>query len=133
MHKEFDIRQRFDRVHELRVAVHEPDALVEWAQRLLVATPAGCRVLVAFSPEGHAIGAAASALAHQQGRVLALERASHIAPLAPGARPIGWRWMNVEEALGLGRVRPWVAKWARERGAGEPTEPARPTTLAQVA
>jgi hypothetical protein len=133
MSEEIDIQQRFDRAHELRVAVHEPAALVEWAQHLLVATPPGCDVLVAFSPEGHAIGAAASALAHEQGRVLALDRASHIAPLAPGTRPSGWRWINVEEALGLGRVRPWVGKWARERGAGEPTEPAQPTTLAQVA
>ena len=37
-------------------------------------------------------------------------------PLAPRLSVSGWRWISVEEALGFGPVRTWVAEWADSRG-----------------
>lgn len=125
--------KRLNRIQQVRQAMHDPASLSEWAESVLAMTPDECKVLVAFSPEGAAIGATASVLALQHGRYLPVYRASHVAPLAPGPDERPWHWMNVEEALGLGPVRPWVVVWARERGAMEPTQPLPASSLAQVA
>src|SRR5437660_770495 len=115
-----DTLTRLDRAAQLRAAVCNPVALVAAAQKVVAATSRACDALVAFSPEGHAIGAVASALAHGEGRFLPLHRASHLTPLAEAPGDPFRQWMNVEEALGLGRVRPWVVTWPRERGAAAP-------------
>jgi hypothetical protein len=127
------VEQRIIRAQELRRALSEPTGLVETARELLAVTPGACTHLVAFSPEGHAVAAAAAALASVDGRELGVERASHVAPLHPGPASKRWRWMSVEEGLDLGPVRPWVAQWAVERGGGEPLAPSVRGRFAQVA
>lgn len=128
-----DIRDRIQRAAHVRAALADPRALTELARDLLAATPAACTHLVAFSDEGQAVASAASVLALGDGRDLAVQRASHLAPLHPGPEQAGWRWMSVEQALGFGPVRPWVARWAQQRGGEQPLEPSVGRHLAQVA
>jgi len=132
--QEMDIEARIARAQQLRATVTNPAALADRARRLIAATPNGCEHLVAYSPEGHAIAAAASALAVGHGQRLSVHLASHLAPLAAGpAAGALWEWMSAEEALGLGPVRPWVVRWAQTRGGATPTSPRRRPALAQVA
>lgn len=134
MDQKIDIDVRLARVQRLRAAVTEPGALEACAQSLIDAAPPGCTHVVAFSPEAHAVAAAASVLAVAQGRPLSVHLASHVAPLNRGPDwPPSWEWMNAEEALGLGRVREWVVRWAEERGGASPTAPRHGVRLAQVA
>ena len=128
-----DINARIERAAHLRVAVSGPQSLENIARDLLAVTPMSCTHLVAFSPEGHAIAAAAAVLALGDGRELGVERASHLAPLHSGPAHRAWRWMSVEEGLEIGPVRPWVAQWAALRGGGEPLTPLVRGRLAQVA
>lgn len=123
---------RIQRVQELRTAVVDPVALVGEANELLSVTPGECTHLVAFCSEGHAVAAAAAAIALAGGRKLGVHLASHLAPLAPGPTAKDWRWMAVEHALGLGPVRPWVARWASQRGGGAALVPSVTRHLAQV-
>lgn len=133
MEQEMDIAARFARAQELREAVARPAALVACARKLLDATPRRCQHLVAFSPEGYALGAAASALAAADGWEIAVQRASHLAPLAPAPAGTPWHWMSIEEAFGLGPVRFWVARWAELRGGAKPLSPSGTLELAEVA
>lgn len=129
-----DIDARLAQVQRLRATVTDPRALAACAQTLIDAAPPGCTHVVAFSPEGHAVAAAASALAVAQGRPLSAHLASHVAPLNLGPdRPASWQWMNAEEALGLGRVRQWVVHWAKDRGGASPSAPRHGDRLAEVA
>lgn len=128
-----DAAARLDRAQRLRATVADPVELVATAKRVIDALPDGCRHLVAFCPEGYALGAAAMTLACSEGRDVRVHRASLVAPLAQGPQEPGWHWMNVEEAFGLGRVRSWVVEWAHQRGGAEPSTPIRQPTLAQVA
>lgn len=120
------------RVQQLRNAVVDPVSLVSIANELLAVTPARCTQLVAFCPEGHAVAAAAAAVALAEGRELGVHLASHLAPLASGPSRESWQWVSVENALGLGPVRPWVARWALQRGGGDPLAPSVTRRLAQV-
>lgn len=129
-HQEIDTR--LARVQQLRAAVVDPVALVAEANQLLMLTPRQCTHLIAFCPEGHAVASAAATLALADGRELGVHLASHLAPLAPAPAREGWRWMSVEQALGLGPVRPWVARWARQRGGEEALAPSVARQLAQV-
>ena len=133
MSTKMDIDARLERARHLRAAISHADGLVHEARHLLAAAPRACTHLVAFSPEGHAVAAAAAALALVEGRPLGVERASHVAPLHPGPAEPTWRWVSVEMALGLGPVRPWVARWAEERGGGKALTPSIRRRLAQVA
>jgi hypothetical protein len=133
MTKKIDIEERVARAQQLRAAIGEPAGLVGEARRLLAATPAACTHLVAFSSEGFAVAAVTTALALEGGRELGVERASHLAPLDPGPEREQWRWMSVEQALGLGQARPWVRQWAAQRGGGEPLAPSVRWHLAKVA
>lgn len=128
-----DINARIERVAQIRVAMADPRALVGIARELLAATPLTCSHLVAFCDEGQAVASVASVLALDAGRVLAVQRASHVTPLNPGPQQAGWQWMSVEQALGFGPVRPWVARWAEQRGGDRPLEPLVGRHLAQVA
>ena len=128
-----DIAARVACAQELREAVSRPVALVACARQLLDATPRRCQHLVAFCPEGYALGAAASALALADGWQMAARQASHLAPLAPAPAAAPWQWMSVEEAFGLGPVRFWVARWAELRGGAKPLSPSRKLALAEVA
>src|SRR5689334_7772169 len=99
------MRANFDkiiqRVGELRSRIAEPALLVHEAQEVLGATPSSCEVLVAFSDEGHAVATACCALGFPK-RQLRVERASLLKPLEEGRGAVGWTWLGVEEALGLG-------------------------------
>ncbi len=128
-----DAAARLDRAQDLRAAVADPYELVATAKRVIHALPDDCRHLVAFCPEGYALGAAAVTLARTEGRDVRVHRASLVAPLAQGPQESSWHWMSVEEAFGLGPVRSWVVDWAHERGGAEPSTPVYPPALAQVA
>ena len=134
MGQKLDIDGRVARAQRLRATVTDPEALATCARELVDAAPKDCRHLVAFCAEGHAVAAAASALALGAGRSLSVHLASHVAPLDSGpAAPAAWQWMSVEEALGLGPVRQWVMRWAEQRGGARPLTPSRRPHLAQVA
>lgn len=107
--------ERVARASELRAAIREPALLLAEAERVLRLVPDECDTLLAWSDEGYAVAAAASVLAAGRGTDLALERASHLAPLAP-APALAWSWASVEQLLGLGEVRPWARQWADDRG-----------------
>lgn len=128
-----DLSLRITKAHDLRICVAQSTALLATARELLLATPPRCELLVAFCPEGYAVGAAASVLAANEGRELPVQRASHLTPLDHGRSGTGWLWMSVEQALGLGPVRPWVASWARERGGEGPLLPERRDPLVEAA
>lgn len=115
MGQELDI-DRVDRANELRRVIASARELDRVAKHLLIAIPASCDVLIAFSNEGHAVASAASVRALDQGRVLDCQRASMHRPLAEGAYQDGWRWTSVEETLGFGPIRAWVVEWALARG-----------------
>jgi hypothetical protein len=115
-----DTKVRIERAQRIRAAVANPVSLVDAARHVLAQTPLRCTHLVAFCSEGHAVAAAASALALAGGRELAVARASHLEPLHRGPGKRAWRWISVEEALGAGPVRPWVVQWAEDRGGGQP-------------
>lgn len=106
---------RVVRTEQLRAAIRDGGLLLDEAERVLDAVPVGCDILLAWSDEGHAVAAAAAAVAASRGRRLSLERAAHLAPLVP-ARVRGWSFVSVEQLLGLGDVRPWARRWATDRG-----------------
>jgi hypothetical protein len=116
------------RAAELRTALGRPSALRAEAERLLDHTPAGCDLL-AWSPEGYNVALVASVIADENRRSLTVHRASLIAPLAPRLREEPWRWVSVEELLGLGGVRGWATAWATAHG-GKAYRSAVPLALA---
>jgi hypothetical protein len=109
------LHARVVRAAQLRAAIRDCSQLLAEAERILEAVPDGCDILLAWSDEGCAVAAAASALAADRGRRLNFERASHLVPLSPAPAET-WSFVSVEQLLGLGDVRPWARRWAHDRG-----------------
>jgi hypothetical protein len=126
------LTERVERAQRLRTVVRDPVKLAAEAGRLLRLVPDSCDVLVSWSNEGFAIGAAAAVIALDEGRQLSIERASHLRPL-DSIPASSWTWVNVEEALGIGDVRPWAKEWALRRGGELLTPRSRRSDLDLVA
>lgn len=113
--REARIARSLRRADELRQALRDPSALHALATRIADGASDGC-VLIAWSEEGFALATAASVVGKEHGKRLVAERASHHQPATPPPVKSQWHWLSVEVSVGLGPLRPWVTRWAENRG-----------------